>query len=331
MRRPHHPHNQLVRPLNEVLGTSANVGLLRALALSVVPLTSGELAKRAELGRTSIYPALRKLERAGIIEFVGAGSQRQIQLRHRHSLARALKHLFRAEANRFEALIAALRALLQELPLHPLSAWVDGRPQDERNDGTLSLFFVARPEDVEPLTDHLNARLSKVEHAYDVHIAVNAFTRSELETQFGAHTEALNEATLLDGVPPVALVKPSRPSPTRQTLRSHAEHDARSHRLALAIATKIKRDPGLLRLAEDRIKRRASAASPGERRELTEWMRILGTMSPARLRRFLVEDSPRAIRLRQSLPAMYLLSPKERDAVIRSETDADVITAVTRR
>src|SRR5688572_16496240 len=108
MRHPKHRQNRLLRPLNEILGTQANVRLVRALALSAVSLTSGELASRAQLGRTSIYPALRELESAGVVEFVGAGSHRQVQLRERHPLARVLKDLFRAEARRVDELITAL-------------------------------------------------------------------------------------------------------------------------------------------------------------------------------------------------------------------------------
>jgi hypothetical protein len=85
----------------------------------------GELAKRAALGRTSIYPALRELERAGGIEFIGAGRQRLVQLRDRPTLSRALRDLFRIEARWFEDLTVALRELLSRLPAAPISAWVD--------------------------------------------------------------------------------------------------------------------------------------------------------------------------------------------------------------
>jgi len=325
------PQNQLLRPLNEILGTQANVRLMRGLALSATSVTSGELARRAQLGRTSIYPALRELERSGIIELVGAGSQRQVQLRERHPLARGLKELFRAEARRFEELITALRELLVQPPLRPMSAWADETAQGAQSVDALRLYFVARPEELGKLTDYFNLRLAEVERAYDVHIVVNGLTRSELETLYRTQGSTLSDVILLDGVPPVALLEASWARATKPTLTSHDEHDARSRRLALAIATKIKRDPGLIGLAADRIKRRADKASPGERRELTEWMRILSTMSSARLRRFLLDDSERAIRLRQSLPALNLLSPAERQAVIRSQTDADVIAAVTRR
>jgi hypothetical protein len=328
---PKRPENQLLRPLNEILGTQATVRLVRALALSVTSVTSGELARRVQLGRTSIYPALRELERAGIIEFVGAGSQRQVQLRERHPLARGLQELFRAEVRRFDELITALRELLVDPPLRPMSAWADETAQGAQKVDALRLYFVARPEELEKLTDYFNLRLADIERAFDVHIVVNGLMRSELETFYRTQRSTLSEVILLGGVPPVALLEASRPRADKPTLKSHDEHDARSRRLALAIATKIKRDPGLIGLAEDRIKRRAEKASAGERRELTEWMRLLSTMSSARLRKFLLEDSERAVRLRQSLPALNFLSPAERHAVIRSQTDADVIAAVTRR
>ena len=69
-------------------------------------------------------------------------------------------------------------------------------------------------------------------------------------------------------------------------------------------------------------------ASERERRELTEWARVLDTMSPARLQRFLTEDSERATRLRQTVPARNLLTLSERAAVLRSETDAGAKAAV---
>jgi hypothetical protein len=141
----------------------------------------------------------------------------------------------------------------------------------------------------------------------------------------------LNSVVLLGGVPPVALLERSRPAANTSTLVSHDEHEAGSRRLALAIAAKIRRDPGLIPIAEDRVKHRVREAGPRERRELTEWIRILSTMSPARLQRFLLENSEHAVRLRQTLPALNLLSPLERDAVVRSQTDADVIAAITDR
>ena len=331
MRPPKQRQNPLLRPLNEILGTPANVRLMRTLTLSTVSLTSGELAKRAQLGRTSIYPALRQLERTGIVELVGAGSQAQVQIRDRHPLSRQLRQLFRAEARRFEEFVDALRELFEQLRIRPISAWADEREKNGETAATLRLYFIVRPEEVEELTDILNSQLAKTEQAYDIHIAVTGLTRSELKTHSSVMKDGLSDAILIAGVPPVALLESSHQSRNRPILKSHDEHDARSRRLALAIATKLRRDPGLIGLAEDHIKRRALRASPGEKRELAEWTRLLSTMSPARLGRFLLENSERAIRLRQTLPTLNLLSPTEREAVLRSQTDAEVIAAMKAR
>jgi DNA-binding transcriptional ArsR family regulator len=331
MRPPKKPQNRLVYPFNEIFGTGANVRLLRVLALQNTSLTAGELAKRAMLGRSSIYPALRELERAGVVEFIGAGARKLVQLRGGYPLSRTLKELFRAEARRFDALTTALRELLSGMPRAPLSAWIDHGEENLESTETPTLYVVARPEELDTLTDYLNEKLADLERKHDVHIAVHGLMPSELETLHRTPSTTLNAVVLLGGVPPVALLERSRSTAKTSTIVSHDEHDARSRRLAVAIAAKIKRDPGLIAIAEERVRRRAREASPRERRELTEWTRILSTMSSARLQRFLLEDSQRAIRLRQTLPALNFLSPVERDAVMRSQTDAEVVAAITHR
>jgi hypothetical protein len=51
-------------------------------------------------------------------------------------------------------------------------------------------------------------------------------------------------------------------------------------------------------------------------------------MSPSRLRRFLVEPGERATRLRQTLPALDLLTPAERNAVLGSASDVEARAVV---
>ena len=331
MRQPKHRNNQLLKPLDQILGTPANVRLLRSLALRSTPLAAGDLARGAALSRTSIYPALRQLELAGIVELVGAGSQRPVQLRDRHPLSKAIKDLFRNEARRFVELTVALRKLHSHLPHPPMSAWLDETVDDTQSGGALRLHVVAKPGDLEVIVDYLNEHLRAIERKYDVHIAVHGLTRSELDTLPRDTLETAGAIVLLAGVPPSGLTARSRSAASAPALLSHREHDARSRKLALAIAAKIRRDPSLIAIATEHIQRRAEQASARERHELTEWARLLSTMSPARLQRFLAEDSERAVRLRQTLPALRLLSAAEREAVVHSETDADVIAAVTRR
>ena len=145
MRQPKHRNNQLLKPLDQILGTPANVRLLRVLALRSTPVTAGDLARGAALSRTSIYPALRQLELAGIVELVGAGSQRPVQLRDRHPLSKTLKDLFRTEAKRFVELTVALRKLHSDLPHPPMSAWLDETADDTQSGDALRLHVVAKP------------------------------------------------------------------------------------------------------------------------------------------------------------------------------------------
>lgn len=331
MRPPKEHQDLLAHPLNEIFGTEANVRLLRVLALQNTSWTAGELAKRAMLGRSSIYPALRELEGVGVVEFIGAGARKLVQLRRDYPLSRTLRELFRAETRRFDALTIALRELVSTMPRASISAWIDRGGENLESTDALTLYVVARPEELDTLTDYLNERLGDVERKYDVRIAVHGLMPGELKTLNRTPLITLNRVVLLGGVPPVALLERSRSTAKKSTIASHDEHDARSRRLAVAIAAKIRRDPGLIAIAEKRVKRRAREASARERRELMEWIRILSTMSSARLQRFLLENSERAVRLRQTLPALNFLSPVERDAVMRSRTDAEVVAAITHR
>ncbi len=329
MRPPKVTQRGLRYPLNEFLGTEANVRLLRVLARHPTPFTSGELARRAMLGRTSVYPALRVLERAGIVEHIGVGSQKLVQLRMRHPLSQRLTELFRAEAQRVDDLTGTLRRLASARDPRVLSAWIDEAPNAESD--VLTLYVVARPEDLDALVDQVNADVADVGRTYDVHIAVHGLTRSEIGSVLSPPRLEEHAPRLVGGVPPAALLERPKPASRRRLLTSHPEHDARSRRLALAVAAKLEADPGLAAMAAGRVKRRAKEASAAERKELAEWARLLSTLSTAQLRKFLVEDSERATRLRQSLPALQILAPTEREAVLASESDAEVLAAIGRR
>ncbi len=329
MRNPRRPQSPLQAPLNTILGTEANVRLLRALVLAGTPLGAGELARRAQIGRTNIYPALAVLERTGVIEFVGAGARRLARFRAKHPLARALRALFRTEEQRLGSLAAALRGTLKELSLRPLAAWLE-EAVDPSSD-TMRLYVVSDPQSLTGIVDTVNDGVTTIERSFGVHLDISGLTRSELEARPKAELERLRDAILLAGVPPTALASEERTKSVDVRLRSHEDHDVRARRLAVAIAAKLKSDPGLVRVAKRQVRTRIKVASSREQRELKEWVRILDTMSNARLQRFLLEDSERAIRLRQSLPGLGLLTQTERETVLASSTDEEVRAAVARR
>ena len=330
MPRPSH-QSRLRAPLNEILGTEATVRLLRVLTLAGTSLTAGEVASRAGLGRTGVYPALAALERTGIIEYVGVGAQRQVRFRDEHPLAGPIASLFRAEADRLDALVGQLRSVFRSLPSRPVSsAWLDGTaltdrvtPEPRRNEDFLTCYLVADANALPDVMKDVQSQLSKVERRFDVTIEIVGMTRSEIATRLSP--AAFRDPVLLGGVPPVALLDDAETKSARQ-LRNrivHEHHDDSARRLAQAIALRLQRDPSRRKVALAHIRKRVRLASKQEQLELNEWLRLLELPS-SMLQRFLVDPSPRATRLRQSLPALGLLTPGERAAVLKARSDDEV-------
>lgn len=316
-------------PLNEMLGTEANVRLLRVLTLADTLLVAGELARRAQLGRTGVYPALAALERTGIIEFVGAGSTRQVKLREAHPLASPIAELFLAETQRVESLVTGLRKMFAKVDKALTSAWLRENYETKHGDpDMMTCYIVADTRSLPGIVDRVEDHLSEIEHTFQVHIEVVSLSRSEVSSRVPA--ESLDDVLLLAGVPPKALVEPVGPARAIRNLRAHGDHDAGALLLARAIAAKVKRDPGIVRRIREKILARMEKASEQERRELKEWLRIVSTMPPARLQRFLVDGSERAIRLRQSLPALGIVTAVEREMILSAQSEDEVLAAIAK-
>jgi hypothetical protein len=307
------------------------------LSLARTPLTASEVAQRAGLGRTSVYPALSSLERTGIIENVGVGSRRLVGFRDSHPLATAIRALFHSESDRVGALVGELRSILHSPSLaQVLSAWLDGAALANRSAGEgqeadfLTCYVVADPKALHSVMEDVRARLPMIEQRFEVSMDVVGMTRSEVGLRLSS--AALENAVLLAGVPPAALVQApdAKSARHRRNKAVHGTHDASARRLAHAIALRLKQDPSLAGDARARVQQRMRMASKQEQLELKEWDRLL-SLPPAMLRRFLVDPGPRATRLRQSLPALGVLTPRERDAVLRAGTDKEVAAILSRR
>src|SRR5579859_6028879 len=264
MPQPRRQQDPLSTPLNRILGAHVNVRLLRVLALNPEPIAPGELARRADLGRTTVYPVLAALEQEGIVAFVGVGATRQVKLDDRHRLARPLVALFRAEAQRLASLVKDLRGLLKDLRPRPASAWLEdlslleGVPGEE-----LVIWVVGDPADLPKYTDELARDIGQLERTSGIPLSIRGVTRSELASRVKRDRERLESVTLLDGVPPLALIPQKRARGAR-ALESHAEHDRRARRLGVAIAAKLQWDPGLVRVAQEHVDERMKSASAAE-------------------------------------------------------------------
>lgn len=328
MRPTSRRESALRSPLNEILGTEANVRLLRALSRTSLPMTATELAHRAAITLSGVGRALGALERTGIVEFIGVGSRRPVQLRRAHPLAPALQALFVAEEQRVSTIFARICAAAESLLPAPRSIWVEGPVAlgtDEPGDPVV-VGVLAGAKELDATVEALAAAIAKLELEEDVTIQVHGRTAADLAVAGGDERRDVEWAVLLLGPPPLARIDSDRarkPTGRRRVSEpvSHAVLDERARALGTAIATKLSTDPSLVERARNYIARRLTRASAGERRELQEWDRLLHTMSLPRLRRFLMESSERATRLRQTLPFVGVLTPAEREAAIESATE----------
>jgi hypothetical protein len=116
------------------------------------------------------------------------------------------------------------------------------------------------------------------------------------------------------------LARPRAVEPEAPRTKRHEDVDARLLRMATTISERIRTDPSLIEAATAYIDRRRLTASGSEQLALREWRTVLTTMSVPRIRRLLVEDGARGRRLRQSLPFLDVLSPAEREQLLRGDS-----------
>jgi hypothetical protein len=98
-------------------------------------------------------------------------------------------------------------------------------------------------------------------------------------------------------------------------MRTHDWIERRSLALHSAVAEKLEADPTLVAAARENLVRWIRASpSPA----LAEWDRLLATTPIAGLVQLLRSPAQDAVRLRQSSPFAGLLSPPERQAILRA-------------
>lgn len=100
-------------PLTGILGSVANVRTLRELLRHGRELSAPSLVARTKLAKASVRQALAALEATTIVEVLGSERTRLFRVRRDHPLASALDALFRTEEERFDAVLAAIRAAAQ--------------------------------------------------------------------------------------------------------------------------------------------------------------------------------------------------------------------------
>jgi hypothetical protein len=302
MSRGPSPDNWLRFPLDELLGSAAGVRLLRVLLHDAGgPLSVPEAARRAGLTVQGARKALARLVGTGFVKRVGSGRSQHYEAVADDALAPILKALFAEEHGRYGELIRGLRDMLTDIAEVSL-AWVDALPA--RSGQPLELAVVTDARTIPWMRDELRTRLSDIEARFDQIIEVRIYTRAD------APQPLPDDAMVLVGVPSGAQTPPTDRS------GSHAEKDARALRMSESVASMVRRDPSLRQRALRYIEGLIAQAQGPATADLVEWRQVLQTYSDERLAEFLVSESSRAKRLRQSSPFFAALGPDERDRLM---------------
>jgi hypothetical protein len=99
-------------------------------------------------------------------------------------------------------------------------------------------------------------------------------------------------------------------------MNDHRQIDARSLALGRAVAAHLVDEPGLKERARGTLERWLVSCSPQVRPALLEWREVLDGPNDD-LMNLLTGKDERAIRLRQSNPFAGVLSPQERNAILK--------------
>jgi hypothetical protein len=294
------------------------VRLLRVLSRERHPLTRSELGRRAGLEEKGAHLAADRLLQDGILRRVGSGPRQQVELEQAHPLAAPIQDLFRAERERAEQIITGLKTAALRLSPALDAAWIEGpfALQEDLPGDPITTGLLARSATIENVLDTFSESVAALEAAQDVTIEVKGLTRADLAVAKPAEQNRLRNALVLFGPPPIAFTPSGKEYRAARNALAHGDRDHEQWVLTHEIAQRLISDPAILEAAKEFVAKRLEAASNQERHELREWKRILESMSPSRLQKFLLDTSERATRLRQTMPFLSVLTADEREEIL---------------
>ncbi|WP_292117531.1 nucleotidyltransferase domain-containing protein [Mesorhizobium sp.] len=142
-----------------MLGVDSNLRVLRTLVEHGGLLAASEIVRRSRLSRESVRLGLLALESLGIVAASGSGHSRLYRFDDNHYLAPALAALFKAESNRFTAILDAVRQSAAQRPVFSLFVYGSAARGDDGPDSDLDIGLVARADDLAEAVEGLREAL----------------------------------------------------------------------------------------------------------------------------------------------------------------------------
>lgn len=285
-------------PLNDLFGAAANVRLLRVLAEETMgPIGTSLAADKAGLSLVGARRALNRLAKTGFVQLIGSGHSQAYVLRESDPVVKNIMDLFRNESSRYQALLTQIRKILD--PLSEIqTAWIDSPPTEIGN--PLQIGILSDSKSLAYIGKEVQQRLTKVEQDFDIIIEIRAFSRADAPELF------LDSTVLLAGYLDTGKFTKGR---------THADRDERAAQFGIAIVKILDSNPSLIKRASKYLEFLLEEDQGAASHDLREWRDIINHYSQQRIKDFLVSETQRAKRLRQSSPFFAVLSPEERDQV----------------
>jgi DNA-binding Lrp family transcriptional regulator len=269
------------------------------------PLTAPDVAKRAGLTVPGAQKALGRLFKSGFISRVGGGRKHQYEIRSSDTLMQITLELFRAEKDRYEHLITAIKKKISNLVPHPRAAWILAFPENIGEPLILGLLHETRH--LKNCIRQLRKQLNQVENDFDLTIEIEGYTKADIsELRF-------EDSTPLYGVLPFADDSIRRHEKKPLT---HREKDRQLYVLSHKLSEALEQDTSLLRRAKEHVNSLLKEDQGTATGDIKEWRDILENYSIQRLSKFLTSSSERANRLRQSNPFFAILKPDEKARLV---------------
>lgn len=147
------------QPLTAMLGVDSNLRVLRVLSTHGGMLATSEIVRRSRLSRESVRNGLLSLESLGIIISAGSERSRVYRINDGHYLAKRLSALFKAESERFSAILESVRRSAAERPLFSLFVYGSVARGEDRPDSDLDIGVIADANDLANLVEGIREEL----------------------------------------------------------------------------------------------------------------------------------------------------------------------------